>query len=148
MKKSISLFFAGLVFSIASFGQIRKIPAAVTDAFSKKYPMAKDVEYEDNLVNIQVHFVLDSAKMTARYNADGEWKETEKEWSYDSLPPEVKDGFQKSKYTSDWKVTATSVIYMPGGDERYRLKVEKNEVQRKYLFFDKNGRLIRDSLTI
>jgi hypothetical protein len=31
---------------------------------------------------------------------------------------------------------------------RYRLKVEKNDLQKKYLFFDKNGRLLKDSITI
>jgi hypothetical protein len=37
---------------------------------------------------------------------------------------------------------------LPNNEVRYRIKVEKNDVQKKYLFFDRNGRLIRDSLTI
>jgi Putative beta-lactamase-inhibitor-like, PepSY-like len=146
--RKIFILFASFIFALSSFAQIRKIPAAVTDAFSKKYPMAQDVEYRDNLVNIQIHFVLDSAKMTAKYDADGEWKETEKEWNYEKLSQDVKDGFQKSKYATDWKVTETAVIYMPSGEERYRLKIEKNDIQKKYLFFDKNGRLVRDAMTI
>src|SRR5690349_10662543 len=89
MRKVFILSLA-LVFVSSSFAQIRKTPAAVSTAFEKQYPNAKKVQYEDNLINVQVHFVLDSAKMVAKYNGDGEWKETEKEFAYDSLPAEVK----------------------------------------------------------
>ena len=146
--RKVFILLASFIFALSSFAQIRKIPAVVTDAFAKKYPMAQEVEYRDNLVNIQISFVLDSSKMIAKYDADGEWKETEKEWSYDQLSQEVKDGFQKSKYATDWKVKETAIIYMPSGEERYRLKIEKNDIQKKYLFFDKNGRLVRDAMTI
>jgi hypothetical protein len=97
---------------------------------------------------VQVHFVLDSAKMVAKYNGDGEWKETEKEFVYDSLPADVKTGFDKSKYSVEWKVKDASIIYLPRNEIQYRVKVQKNDLQKKYLFFDKTGRLLRDSVTI
>jgi hypothetical protein len=148
MRKGI-LIITVLVFGFSSFGQIRKTPAAVSQAFEKQYPNASKVQFEDNLINVQVHFVSDSGKMTAKYNGDGEWKETEREYTYDDLPADVKTGFDKSKYaTTEWKVKETAIIYLPNNEIRYRVKVEKNDVQKKYLFFDKNGRLIRDSLTI
>lgn len=147
MRKVVILFAASLI-GLSSFAQLRKTPAAVTQAFEKQYPNASNVQYEDNLINVQVHFVTDSAKMIAKYNSDGEWKETEREWNYDSLPADVKLGFDKSKYAADWKVTETAIIYLPKNETRYRVKVEKGDLQKKYLFFDKNGRLIRDSLTI
>ncbi|HTM92349.1 MAG TPA: PepSY-like domain-containing protein [Flavisolibacter sp.] len=137
-----------LVFGFNSFAQIRKTPAAVTQAFEKQYPNASGVQYEDNLINVQVHFASDSGKMIAKYNGDGTWKETEREFNYDDLPADVKVGFDKSKYATDWKVKETAIIYLPNNDMRYRVKVEKNDLQKKYLFFDKNGRLIKDSLTI
>jgi hypothetical protein len=147
MRKAV-LFISALILTVSSFAQIRKTPVAVTEAFAKKYPVAQDVRFEDNLVNVQVHFVLDSVKMIAKFDNDGSWKETEKAFSYDQLTDEVKDGFQKSKYSNEWKVKETSIIHMPDGSERYRLKVEKNDLLKKYLFFDKTGKLIRDSLTI
>lgn len=148
MKKITSLFAFLVILSVTSFAQVRKIPAAVTTAFEKQYPTARDVEYRDMLASIHVHFVQDSAKMTAKYSAKGEWKETEKEWSFEQLPSEVQDGFHKSKYADEWKVTETAIIYSPGGLVTYRLKVEKNDLQKKYLFFNQKGRLLRDSLTI
>lgn len=147
MRKVFILSLA-LIFAVSSFAQIRKTPAAVSTAFEKQYPKATKVQYEDNLVNVQVHFLLDSNKMIAKYNGDGEWKETEKEFNYDSLSADVKNGFEKSKYSIEWKVKETSVIYLPSGETQYRVKVQKNDLQKKYLFFDKTGRLLRDSVTI
>jgi hypothetical protein len=147
MKKVVVLV-AAILFGLDSFSQVRKIPTAVTEAFTKQYPAASDVKYEDYIVSVHVRFNTDSAKMTAKYNGDGEWRETEREWSYDSLAADVKDGFQKSKYSLDWKVKETAIIYMPNHEIRYRLKVEKSDLQKKYLFFERNGRLVREALTI
>jgi hypothetical protein len=147
MRKVFVLSLA-LIFAVSSFAQLRKTPGAVTAAFEKQYPNASKVQYEDNLINVQVHFVSDSGKMVAKYNSDGEWKETEREFTYDSLPTDIKTGFDKSKYSVEWKEKETSIIYLPHNEIQYRVKVQKNDLQKKYLFFDKSGRLIRDSVTI
>ena len=146
--RKVFFVFTALVFGISSFAQIRKTPAAVATAFEKQYPNVSKIQYEDNLLNVQVHFVSDSGKMIAKYNSDGEWKETDREYNYDNLPADVKTGFDKSKYAADWKVKETSMIYLPHNEIRYRVKVEKGDLQKKYLFFDRNGRLIKDSLTL
>jgi uncharacterized protein (DUF952 family) len=85
--------------------------------------------------------------MIAKYNNKGEWKETEKEWSFEKLQPEVQDGFQKSKYSDEWQVKETAVILLPNNAQHYRIKVEKNDLQKKYLFFSDKGKLIRDSIS-
>ena len=149
MMQKLSLFlFSFLLISLTSSAQIREIPESVKEAFSAQYPGATNVEYKDNLVSIHVYFSLNGEKMISSYNNKGRWKETEKEWNFDSLTAEVKDGFQKSKYATEWKVTETKIVYRAGGAELYRVKVEKNEVQRKHLFFNKNGRLVEDSITL
>jgi len=137
-----------LIAGLGSSAQIRKTPASVSTAFEKQYPAASKVQYEDNLFTVQVHFLSDSGKMVAKYDSDGKWKETEREFSYDSLPADIKTGFEKSKYFDEWKVKQTTVIYLPNDQLRYRLRVEKNDVAKKYLFFDRSGRLIKDSMTI
>jgi hypothetical protein len=86
--------------------------------------------------------------MMATYSNKGVWRESDKKWSYDKLSPEIKDGYNKSKYSADWKVTETFIVSTPDSPELYRLKVEKSDVQKKYLYFDKNGRLVRDALTL
>jgi hypothetical protein len=37
---------------------------------------------------------------------------------------------------------------MPNDEIRYRVKVEKNDLQKKYLFFSPAGRLLKEALTI
>ena len=147
VRKFAALFIA--LFFIGTFAeaQIREIPPAVKEAFESQYTTAEQVEYNDILTSVQVHFVKDGEKYIAKYTNKGAWKETEKEWSFDKLEQDIKDGFQKSKY-AEWKQTETAIVYLPGGSEQYRIKVEKNDVVKRYLFFNKTGRLLRDSITI
>jgi len=146
--RQVFILLAVSIVGFNSYAQIRKTPASVSTAFEKQYPAASKVQYEDNLFNVQVHFISDSGKMVAKYDSDGKWKETEREFSYDSLPADIKTGFEKSKYFEEWKVKQTTILYLPGHQTRYRLRVEKNDLAKKYLFFDKSGRLVKDAMTI
>ena len=135
------------LFVSTSFAQIRDIPKEVTDNFGAQYPTAEKVEFKDNLVNVQVNFVLNGETMQATYSNKGVWKNTEKEWNYDQLSDEIKSGFEKSKY-AEWKVVETKIVYQPGGTEIYRIKAEKNDVNKRNLFFNKSGRLMDDDITL
>ena len=138
------IFLAGFIlFSIFSFAQLREIPESVKETFTSQYPDAENITYEDNLVIVLVHFQISGEKMKASYNNKGRWKDTEKDWSFDQLPETIKDGFQKSKY-ADRKVTETKIIYRPGGSDQYRVRVEKSDLQKKYIYFNQAGRLVED----
>jgi Putative beta-lactamase-inhibitor-like, PepSY-like len=147
IRRIFSLLLLLLVLKSISFAQIREVPEPVKDAFTKQYPDADSVKYEDNIVSVQVHFMQDGERMKASYTNKGRWKETEKVWNFDNLPAEVKDGFDKSKY-ADWEVSETKIVNRPDGVERYRVKVGKNDLQKKYLFFNKTGRLMEEQITI
>jgi len=146
MKK---LFAIVLLLSIGfiSNAQVREVPGVVKEVFENQYPKAEVQEYDDLLVKVVVKFTMDSSEMKATYSNKGVWKGTEKEISYSSVPAEVKDGFNKSKY-ADWEVRESTKLYSPGGSTQYRLRVKKNDLQLKYLFFNTNGRLLRTSITI
>lgn len=148
MKRKF-LLMAVSVFLLSSFAfaQSDDVPQAIREAFTKQYPNAENVEYKDNLLNVWVNFTLNGDKMKANYKKDGQWENTEKDWSYDKLPAAVQDGFKKSKY-ADREIEETKVIYRAGGTERYRLKVKKNALQKKYIFFNDQGRLVDDDITI
>ena len=76
-------------------------------------------------------------------------KETEREWSFDQLSEEIKSGFERSKYADEnWIQKETALVYLPDGSTQYRLKVEKGDIQKKYIFFNKRGRMIRESFTL
>jgi hypothetical protein len=147
MNRKTLLCVGLLLFTLSSFSQLREIPKEVEQAFTAQYPNAAAVEYRDNLVNVKIAFSLKGEKMIASYNNSGKWKETEKVWSFEQLNADVKDGIQKSKY-ADWKVTETKIVYRPDGVELFRVKVEKNDIQKKHLFFNVSGRLIEDFITL
>ena len=141
----IALFFCLAAGSASA--QIREIPVAVKEVFEKQYPDAENVEYKDLLASVQVHFTEGGEKYIAKYNSKGMWRETEKEWNFEHLSTEVKDGFSKSKY-ADWEVEETKVIYRHTNKEFFRVKVKKNDIQKKQLLFNKQGRLVEEDITL
>lgn len=144
-----SLLVATLFFTFSATAQLRDLSKEVQETFERQYPMATQVNFKDQLVRVDVQFVLDSNRMVAMYSNKGVWKETNTEWSFEQLPADVKTGFEKSKYSdAEWDVKETIIVTLPGGAEQYRIKVAKNEIQKRYLFFNKKGRLIRDSITL
>ncbi|MCW3119476.1 MAG: hypothetical protein JWM28_3558 [Chitinophagaceae bacterium] len=137
-----------LIFAtVSSFAQIREIPKPVRETFANQYPKAENTDFKDQLVKVDVNFEQNGEKFIASYNNKGDWKGTEKEWSFEDLPGDIKDGFEKSKY-ADWETTETRILYLPGGGEQYRLRIRKSDVQKKYLYFNKKGRLIREAITL
>src|SRR4030095_909338 len=138
-----SLFFQ----STNVLSQVTKIPESAKENFAKQYPSAQKIGWSNDVVNVNVRFELDGEQMNAEFSNKGIWKKTEKKWAYDKLPEAVRDGFNKSKY-ADRGVMETIIVFLPGDVEQYRLKVEKNDLEKKYLFFNKEGRLIREAITI
>ncbi|MBA2499624.1 MAG: PepSY-like domain-containing protein [Chitinophagaceae bacterium] len=149
VKRFFILLIVGLGLFTTAHAQLREIPAEVMSAFESQYPTATNVEFKDNFVKVYVHFNLDDAKMIASYNNKGLWKETEREWSFDQLSEDIKSGFERSKYADEnWIQKETALVYLADGTTQYRLKVEKGEIQKKYLYFNKRGRMIRESFTL
>ena len=148
MKKKLVSLAGCLVFiSGIAFSQIREIPKAVEETFSNQYEGASGIEFKDQLVRVDVHFELDGENMIASYTNKGLWKETQKEWSFVKLPDEVINGFEKSKY-ADREIEDVIVLFLPGDITQYRLKAKKSGVEKKYLYFNPKGRLLRESVTL
>lgn len=143
----LSIMMIASFIAVESFAQVTSIPAAAKDNFAKQYPGATNVRWDNDIVNVNVRFDLDGSHLNAEYNNKGIWKHTFKDFSYDQLSAPVIDGFKKSKY-ADREVTEVKVVYLPGDITQYRLRVEKNDVQKKFLYFNPDGKLIRDANTL
>ena len=146
IQRIITLLAFSFIY-LAGFSQVTKIPQSAKDNFAKQYPKAANAEWDNDVVNVNVRFELEGDQMNAEYNNKGHWKSTIRDFDYDKLPAPVIDGFKKSKY-AEREVTDTKMIYYPANEVKYRLKVEKNDVEKKYLFFDENGRLLRDAIAL
>ena len=145
--KKIFLFFLFFGFVVLSEAQLRKIPADVTDAFAARYPHANHVEWHDKLHYFEVHFQLNGFTITANFSSKGEWEGSERKLSFDQLPGEVKDGFSKSKYADHQKNTAYEVQQL-GKPLQYRINVQKSSLKKKNLYFDVNGKLLKETIVL
>jgi len=146
MKRS--LFTAVLYFLLfGANSQITSIPEEAKANFANQYPEATDVVWTNNVINVGVKFDLNGEKMYAEYTNKGIWKETYQDWTLEKLPVAVTDGLDKSKY-AEWKIKTVKLVHYPGNIERYRVEVEKNELQKKYLYFNTKGRMVKSSITL
>jgi len=144
----LTLFSIGVLGSFQFVqAQFRKLPAEVTEAFKDKYPETKNVEWKDKIGSFLVSFEMENVKYEAKFSSKGEWLQTEKQLEPEELPSEVKDGYEKSKF-SNWELKYLAEIENKEGNLQYRLQVKKNNLEKKNLFFDKEGRLIKDSISL
>src|SRR6266542_5270339 len=97
MRFKLTLLLILLISGFAE-AQIRKIPAAVTEAFKARYPHAEKVVWKDEITSFEAQFTLNGFAMTADFNSKGEWQNSEKKIKFTDLPAAVKDGYKKRKY--------------------------------------------------
>lgn len=150
MKKIFSLFLSlSLVVLIAdtSFAQIRKIPAEVTGSFTEKYPNATTVEWRDKLTSFSASFNLDGTDYVATFSNKGVWENTEQGFDKEALPQQVQDGFEKSRY-ADWEVIQVNKIDMPDDVVQYKITVGKGDINKRNLYFNSKGRMLKDKRTL
>ena len=136
----------------ASYGtvtaQLRKIPAECTDAFKNQYPTGSQASWSDKLSYFQVNFSMDSGIYIAKYDSKGVWKGSEQTVTTDKLPAQVKEGYDKSKYTDEWKIKECTVLYLTGNVMEYRLLIRKSGIQKRYLLFNASGKLLSENSTL
>ena len=84
-------------------------PAAVQKAFNQQFSKATNVKWgKENTNEYEADFVLNGAKMSANYAADGTWLETETEIKADQLPAKVSEYISKT-YTG-WETVSASKV--------------------------------------
>lgn len=142
-----SLFIVLAFFFQQGFTQVTKVSPTAKTNFSRQYPKAENIEWSNDVVEVSVQFEMNGENMIAIYNNNGIWKSTMKNLDFEKLPESVKDGFKKSKF-ADRKIPETKIIYYPGDVIQYRIKVEKNDVEKKYIYFSEEGKLMRESITL
>jgi hypothetical protein len=87
MKK---IFILQLLFATMSMQAQTKAPVAVRDAFSKQFSDAKNVKWgRENAKEYEANFKLNGVNMSANYDLQGNWKETETEIAINDLPEAV-----------------------------------------------------------
>jgi len=92
MKKIIVMLSACLLISLMGYSQeitAEKVPAAVKEAFAKKFPAVTDVKYQMEKKDYKVAFKDKEVGMSANFNSKGEWLETKTIMIESDVPKEV-----------------------------------------------------------
>jgi hypothetical protein len=147
MKKIIALVIIVIATIVTTNAQLRKVPATVTDAFKIQFAAASQVEWKDRITNFEASFKLNNINHTAKFTKEGTMIETTGELDFVQLPSAVKDGFNKSKF-SDWQVKAVITFQETDKPLYYRITVKKNDITKRFLYFDKTGKLVKDTVTL
>jgi hypothetical protein len=149
MKKLIYMVLAMALIVAAKplKAQFRDIPAAVTNAMKEKYPNAKDISWEDKVSSFQAKFLLDGKTQEARFKKDGTWEVTEKAILFEEMPKAVQDAFNASEYKK-WTLRTVAELDNNQGGKEFRIYVRNNTVNRKYLYYGADGKLLRDAYNL
>lgn len=149
MKKLICVIIAiALIVATKPLqAQFRDIPSAVTNAMKEKYPKATDIKWEDKVSSFQAKFLLDGKTQEARFKKDGTWEVTEKAILFEEMPKVVQDAFNASEYKK-WTLRTVAALENNQGGKEFRIYVRNNTVNRKYLYYGEDGKLLRDAYNL
>ncbi len=136
MKKTMML--AALAVTIASCAEAQKmkadkVPAAVTTAFAKAYPSAKEVGWEkEKSGDYEVGFDQGKEEMSVVYNSQGKMLEVETEMAVKDLPAAVQTALKGKKIKEAAKIVKEGKTYYEA------------EVGGKDLMFTADGKMVSE----
>ena len=138
MKKLIVLLSACLLISLMGYTQTitsEKIPAAVKEAFAKKFPAATNVNYKMEKKDYEFTFKDKGVGMSANFNSAGEWLETETIMIESDLPKDV----LTSVATNFVGFMITDIAKVEGPDKvlNYEMNLKKDKVGYEVKFSPK-----------
>jgi hypothetical protein len=148
MKKILVIFSLLVCFTgyMSAEAQVIDVPKKAKEHFFKKYPDAKNADWNNNVANYAVKFLLNGTTSRAYYNLDGTWDYTETYLEESQLPETVKDSFSKSRYAG-WNKENFASVENNKGKTSYRIVIKKG-IEKKTIFFDKNGKEVKSSRTL
>lgn len=129
------LLTIAIFISAGSFAQ-KNIPASVQEAFKKNFPGVEVKKWDKEDGNYEANFSKDTKTMSATFDANGNWLETETEMQIKDLPASVAE-YVKAHYAGVAIKEAAS-LKTPKGN------MYEAEVKGKDLLFDMSGKFIKE----
>lgn len=133
----IGLFTLGC--SNAQKSSKETVPQSVKDAFAKKYPSAKVLDWEKEVNGFEAEFKLNKVEMSANFSHDGTFQEEEKEIQTAALPTVITEYCSKS--FPGYKLSEAAKIIDATGKLTYEAELSKGKMHFDVLF-DANGTYI------
>ena len=93
MKKTGFLFLLGASLNVQGFAQKitpENVPVVVSDAFKVKFTTAEKASWEMDYDKYEASFKMNKVVVSAKFDKDGQWLQTETPVNHFNLPPAVK----------------------------------------------------------
>lgn len=114
---------------------------AVAATFKAKYPSAQNVEWGmESATEFEAEFEMNGNKMSANFDADGNWIETEAVLTKDDLPAAVLAALNSQFGESE--IMTIESLEKAGEAIVYEIKLKKGETETD-IEFDSNGNVIK-----
>ncbi|RTY88554.1 PepSY-like domain-containing protein [Flavobacterium sp. GT3R68] len=146
MKKIIFMLFAVTVISNTGWSQkltADKIPATVQAAFKAKFPAATKVKWEkENKMEFEADFKFNGRKVSAGFDPNGKWLQTETEILVSALPEAVQASIKN--HFANFKITDASSIQSGKKGNCFESEVKKGNESFDVLF-TADGKILRQT---
>ena len=138
MKRLLLLTSIG--FSLGLQAQM-KDPEAVSKAFEQRFANAKHVKWgKENAKEYEADFTLNGKKMSANFDLQGNWKETETEIAITELPAAVSKSIRENYHGAT--IRGASKIEKPDGKMIYEADLNW-EGKKKEVELYPDGKLVK-----
>ncbi|HLI94286.1 MAG TPA: PepSY-like domain-containing protein [Puia sp.] len=127
----------------ANSGGGKNMPRPVSSAFTRQYPGAHLMNWQERNNEYVVNFRSSTENSSAYYTKDGVWLRTDTKLSgKQDLPENVQDGLARSTYAK-YNVEEVDQVRQPAGKTVYMLRVDYGaDAGNDYLlYFNADGRL-------
>ena len=131
----ILLVMLATITTLSCFAQ-KDIPAAVQESFKKNFPDVTVKKWEKEDGNFEANFSKDGKTMSATFDAEGAWMETETGIAIKDLPASV--SYYVKEHYSGATIREAAMLKTPKGD------MYEAEIKGKDLLFDMNGKFLKE----
>ena len=132
-----------LLIGLAFTAYSQEVPKAVAQSFSKKFPEAKSIKWEqENMEEWEAEFRENGINYSANFGLDGAWIETEQHILVNDLPKPIKSLILKNY--SSYKIDHAEIIETPEF-KGYEVELE-NKDQTIKLLLDKSGKILKEEI--
>ena len=125
MKNIFIVLMAAITIGLSANCQGLKVPEAVKNAFTAKYPNATNVKWgKENAKEYEAEFKLNNNSVSANFGMDGSWVETESVIPVSDLPAAVTSAIH-TKYPGA-VISLAEKTEQPGNKILYEVAIKVN----------------------
>ncbi len=137
--KNISSTAIAIFIVLTACAQV-KAPEAAQNAFNKQFPNAKSVKWDkENATEFEAEFKMDGKSMSANYQEDGTWTETETDIKPADLPETVRHNIEAD--FNGYTMKESAQIEKPGQSGLFETELKKGDETLEILW-NGNGEII------